>query len=300
MIISSETLNGLRRSFRVLSMEGVEGAAPRWNMIAMEVPSAADANNYGWLVALPGMIEWLGERQIKNLEDYTYSIKNKDFEATIGVPRNAIADDTIGVYAPMFKAFGEAVAYSPDELVFALLPNGFTEKAYDGKNFFDTTHKVGKTTVSNTGTGKLTATRFETVLADMQKQKKENGQPLRAFMGEGDRAPLLVIGPSGRATAAKIVGSKTITGGDDNPNYGAAKVMVIPEILDDAWFLLDVSRQVKPFILQRRTQPTFVAMDNPDDANVFNKKVFQYGWDDRKNAGYAFWQYAYGSTGTVV
>jgi phage major head subunit gpT-like protein len=300
MVISSPVLNALRRSFRSLGMEGAESAQPRWSQIAMEVPSSAGSNDYGWLVALPGMVEWVGERQIKNIEEYSFSIKNKDFEATVGVPRNAIEDDTVGNYAPMFRAFGESVAYSPDELVFALLPSGFTEKAYDGKTFFATDHKVGKGVVSNKGTGKLTAARFEEALATMQKVKKENDQPLRAFMGEGDRAPLLVVGPSMRATAQKIVGSKTSGTNEDNPNYMAAKIMVIPEITDDAWFLLDVSKQVKPFILQRRKQPEFVALDNPDDSNVFHKKQFQYGWDDRKNAGYAFWQFAYGSTGTAA
>lgn len=300
MLITTANLDALRKSFRTLSMEGAESAQPRWNMIAMEVPSGAASNDYGWLAEMPGMIEWVGERQVKNLSEYSFTIKNKDFESTVGVPRNAIQDDTLGVFAPRFKALGEAVAYSPDEIVFALLPSGFTEKAYDGKTFFATDHKVGKVTVSNKGTGKLTEARFESALADMQKQKKENNQPLRAFMGEGDRAPLLVVGPSGRATASKIVGSKLVNGGDDNPNYMAAKVMVIPEITDDAWFLLDVSRQVKPFILQRRQAPIFVAMEDPNDENVFTKKLYRYGYDDRKNAGYAFWQYAYGSDGSVA
>jgi phage major head subunit gpT-like protein len=300
MVITSAVLNGLRRTFHTLSMEGMDGAQPRWMSIAMLVPSSNQSNDYGWLEALPGMVEWLGDRAIKNLKEKSYTIVNKDYEATIAVPRNAVEDETLGIYSTMFRAFGEAVAYSPDEIVFALLVGGFTAKGYDDQTFFSTTHKVGKVNVSNKGTGKLTAIRFEDALASMQSIKKENGQPLRAFMGEGDRAPMLVVGPKSRAKASAIVGSKTVSGGDDNPNYGAAKIMVIPEITDDSWFLLDTSRQVKPFILQRRKEPTFVALDNPDDANVFNKKEFQYGWDDRKNAGYAFWQFAYGSDGSVT
>ncbi len=297
MKISSETLNVLRKSFRALSMEGSESAQPRWAQLAMLVPSSTSSNDYGWIEGLPGMREWIGEREIKNFKEKSFTIKNKSFESTIGVNREDIEDDNLGTYSPMFRAFGEAVAYSPDEIVFALLLLGFTEKAYDGKEFFATNHKVGKKTYSNKATTKLNAARFESALADMQSVTMENGQPLRAFMGEGDRAPLLVVGPKTRATAQKLVGSKTVNGGDDNPNYGAARIMVIPEITDDAWYLLDVSRQVKPFILQRRKEPEFVSLDNPDDANVFHKKEYQYGWDDRKAAGFAFWQFAYGSTG---
>jgi phage major head subunit gpT-like protein len=301
MVIDTPGLNALRKSFRALSMDGAQSAQPRWNRIAMEVMSSSASNEYGWLADMPGMREWVGERQIKNLTEYSFNIKNKPFETTVAVERTAIEDDTYGSYGMRFKALGEAVAYSPDEIVFALLPRGFTEKAYDGKTFFATDHKVGKATVSNKGTGKLTVTRFETALADMQSQKKENNQPLNAFIGEGERAPLLVVGPRNRAAAKRIVGNAIIAvaggGSEDNPNYGAANIMVIPEITDDAWFLLDVSRQVKPFILQRRKQPEFVALDNPEDSNVFHKSVYEYGWDDRKAAGYAFWQYAYGSTG---
>jgi phage major head subunit gpT-like protein len=300
MNINSENLNAARKGFKALSTMGAESARPRWNLIAMEVPSSSAANDYGWLADVPGMREWVGERQIKNFSEYSFTIKNKPFELTVAVKREDMDDDNLGVYAPRFRALGESVAYSPDELVFALLVDGFTKKAYDGKNFFATDHKVGKLTVSNKGTGKLTPVRFESALADMQSQKKESGQPLNAFMGEGDRAPLLVVGPKNRATAKKIVMSEKVDGGDDNPNYGAARVMIVAEITDDSWFLLDTSREVKPFILQRRKQPEFIALDNPDDANVFNKNEYQYGWDDRKNVGYAFWQYAYGSDGSVA
>lgn len=65
------------------------------------------------------------------------------------------------------------------------------------------------------------------------------------------------------------------------------------------WFLLDLSRAVKPIILQIRKQTEFVAMDKPDDENAFMRKKFRYGVDDRKNVGYGLWQIAYGSQDTL-
>ncbi len=67
----------------------------------------------------------------------------------------------------------------------------------------------------------------------------------------------------------------------------------------DAWFLLDLSRPVKPIILQVRKRPQFVAVDRPDDENVFMRKKYLYGVDDRKNVGYGLWQLAYGSRDTL-
>ena len=67
----------------------------------------------------------------------------------------------------------------------------------------------------------------------------------------------------------------------------------------DPWFLLDLSRPVKPIILQIRKRPEFISVDHPEDENVFMRKKFLYGVDDRKNVGFGLWQLAYGSKSTL-
>lgn len=61
------------------------------------------------------------------------------------------------------------------------------------------------------------------------------------------------------------------------------------------WYLMDLSRPIKPIVLQIRKRPEFVALDRPDDPDVFMRKKFRYGVDDRKNVGFGLWQLAYGS-----
>jgi len=65
------------------------------------------------------------------------------------------------------------------------------------------------------------------------------------------------------------------------------------------WYLLDLSRPIKPLVLQIRKRPEFVSMDRPDDENVFMRRKFRYGVDDRKNVGFGLWQVAYGSKQTL-
>lgn len=65
------------------------------------------------------------------------------------------------------------------------------------------------------------------------------------------------------------------------------------------WYLMDLSRPIKPIIFQRRKNPEFVAQDRPTDENVFMRKKFRYGVDDRKNVGFGLWQIAYGSKDTL-
>ncbi len=61
------------------------------------------------------------------------------------------------------------------------------------------------------------------------------------------------------------------------------------------WYLLDVTRAIKPLIFQNRRSPQFVALDSPTDDRVFQQKEFLYGVDNRCNAGYGLWQLGYAS-----
>lgn len=65
------------------------------------------------------------------------------------------------------------------------------------------------------------------------------------------------------------------------------------------WFLIDDSHAVKPIIFQNRKPFNFVALDNPDDQNVFFKDQFIYGNDGRCNVGAGLWQLIYGSKQTL-
>ncbi len=66
------------------------------------------------------------------------------------------------------------------------------------------------------------------------------------------------------------------------------------------WFLLDVSRVLKPVILQvRRDFGDIVAKDKPTDDNVFDRNEYIYGVDARMNVGYGLWQLAWGSKQTL-
>ncbi|RHW17195.1 hypothetical protein D1610_11640 [Sphingomonas gilva] len=65
------------------------------------------------------------------------------------------------------------------------------------------------------------------------------------------------------------------------------------------WFLIDDTRALKPVIFQKRKAPQWVALDRPDDENLFMRKKFVYGVDARYNVGFGFWQFAWGSKQTL-
>lgn len=67
-----------------------------------------------------------------------------------------------------------------------------------------------------------------------------------------------------------------------------------------AWFLLDLSRSLKPLILQTRKKPEFVSkVDARSSDQVFMRNEYTYGVDLRAGFGYGFWQLAYASRQTI-
>lgn len=62
-----------------------------------------------------------------------------------------------------------------------------------------------------------------------------------------------------------------------------------------AWFLLDLSRTIRPIIFQRRRDYEIEALIDPRDERAFMRDAFVYGVSARVNAGYGLWQLAYGS-----
>ena len=225
-VITSGLVNALRTGFSK-EFEDAKAAAPtQWAAVATRVPSGNASNTYGWLGQFPKLSEWTGQRAFKSIREYGYSVTNKLYEATVDIPRTAVEDDQLGVYAPLFREMGYAAATHPDEIVFGLLRDGKSTACYDGKMFFAKDHPVF-TNVDGTGT-------------------------------EG--------------TAANLI----------EPAEGA----VAP------WFILDVSRPLKPFIFQERTTPELQVITNPDNDYVFMNDKLPYGIRYRCNGGYGFWQQA--------
>lgn len=149
MIVNEQSLNALASAVNMRFAAGLARAVTPWDVIAMQVPSSTGENVYPFLVQLGGIREWIGDREIQNLSKGEFRIVNKDYEETHGVPRNAIEDDTYGLYGPIFEQTGQNVAAFPSDMAYATLKTGNTTICADGQYFFDTDHPVGNGIVAN-------------------------------------------------------------------------------------------------------------------------------------------------------
>lgn len=226
MQIIPSNLSLLKQGFNAAFKGAFTSVTPMWDKIAMLVPSTSSEEVYGWLGANTQLREWIGERVHQNLKLHGYTIKNKTFEGTVTVPREAIEDDQYGVYTPLVSQMGLDAILHPDQLLFSLIQLGVSTLCYDGQYFFDTDHPVGL---------------------------------------------------SGQETSVS-----NFTAGAGSP-----------------WYLLDTTKVLKPFIVQKRREYAFVAKTNLTDENVFNKNEFVFGVDGRSNVGFGLWQQAYCSKATL-
>lgn len=295
MLINSQNLSGIFQGFRVLFRQSFTEQSTFWEKLATKVMSTTGTETYAWLLNIPQMREWVGDREIKNLSADDYTLKNKKYESTVAIPRDYIEDDAIGVYRPAIAMMATEAKTFPDSLLADLMKDGGKNKCYDGKAFFADDHKIAKSNISNKGNKKLTIDSYGTARAAMMSLKNDEGKSLKITPN------LLVVAPALEGMARKILFAQQIDS-TDNIYYKSAELLVLPELAgtDTQWYLLDVSKPIKPFIVQERRPVEFVAKDKPDDDTAFMRDQYLYGTSWRGNVGYTLWQLAYMSTGTVA
>jgi phage major head subunit gpT-like protein len=156
-VITPALLEAAQRGFKTNFQTGFAGYTALYTLLATIVPSSAAVEDYGWLGSIPKLREWIGDRHVHGLSSKHYQIRNRKFELTIGVSRDDIEDDKLGLYRPRFEMMGASAAEHPDEVLFEVINGAWAANCYDGQFFFDTDHPVGKpgleTSVSNMQAG---------------------------------------------------------------------------------------------------------------------------------------------------
>jgi phage major head subunit gpT-like protein len=312
MEITPHNLQALFNAYDLSFQQGLTAEQPLfWDKLATQRPSNTRQTTYAWMAKLPTLREWVGERVLNAISSSSYTIVNKDFELTMELDRNDILDDTYGLFNPVAEEMGRASRKWPDQLLAKLIASGETTLCYDGQNFFDIDHPIDKYAPTlgvqkNLFKGKaLTADNYSEVRTAMQTYVGEDGQPL------GVNPKLLVVPPQLEQRARQIlhadfIAPETLTGQKQvgtNTNIlkGTADLLVVPELAGDAnaWYLLDTSRAVRPFVFQLRQAPQFVQFTDPKAESVFRRKKFVYGVDARGNAGFGLWFLAAKATAIV-
>jgi len=305
MIINSATLSAVFLNIKTTFNRAFDATPAQWQQTAMLVPSGSAQNDYSWFNNFPRMRKWVGDKTVKALAAFKYSLVNEDFEATVEVDRNHIEDDTLGIYGPQAESAGFSAKQLPDELVADLKNNAFTTLCFDGQYFYDTDHSAGDgaggvVSVSNKLAKVLSNATLVAAQASygaartaLMTMKDDEGRPL------GLMPTVLEVPPALEAMGNLLLTADKLNDNSPNPYKGTATLLVNPRLTSTtAWFLHCTSHPVKPFILQERKKPVFVQQTGMDSDEVFMRRKFKFGAEARYAAGYSLWQLSCGSTGT--
>lgn len=277
--------------------------------ISMVIPSTAETEEHDWLNAAPALTEWLDERKIGKRKAEQIRIINKDYASGIRLKRNDIINDRIGVIGPQIDDLAQKAALHYGDLIVQALVAGFTldgdfGNAYDGKAFFAVDHQdLEEVAQSNLSAATpLAEAAYDAARATMYSLTDAEGDPL------GIIPNALIVGPSNERTALEITSSEVIPGpGNEsitNVFRGTASVIISPRLVGaDAgkWYLADLSRSVKPIILQIReaiTSAMLPASGSPSDFSgserLFMQKDLLFGAQGQHAVGFGLWQFVHG------
>ena len=304
MLVNQSNLTAVFINLKTTFNKAFEAAPSIWEKTTMKVPSGSSQNDYSWLGRFPKMRKWLGDKTVRALAAFKYTVVNDDYEATVEVDRNDLEDDQIGIYSPMAQDAGFSAKQLPDEIDADLKNNAFANTCYDGQYFYDSDHPVTNAngvsaSVSNLGTAALSAATTAGAAASYGAARvaimnftDDEGRPLGLIPN------LLEVPPALEATARLICESDKLTDESPNPYKGTATVLVNPRLTSStAWFLHVTDRPLKPFIYQERKAPVFVSQTDLNADDVFMRKKYKFGAEARAAGGYGLWQMSYGSTG---
>lgn len=292
---TAKAITGLRSLTQRFDV-GAESAMPFYPEIATTVRSTGADEEYGAIGSVPGIREWLGDRQFHTLRGAKFTIENRKWESSVQVEKDDIDDARLVKYGPVLEELGAEAMHHPDELMFELLIAGESQTCFDGQYFFDTDHAWGDsgtqsndlTAAAATGTTPTAAeyrTAFHAARAAMLGFKRDNGKFFHRPTIKPLNDLLMLVPPSHEEAATKAFAQQYLSSGESNFILDPPTVMACSHLSADKFYLLRTGGRLKPFIFQER-QPLRRQMKGMDD-NEFKDVKFMV--DARYNAGYLAW-----------
>lgn len=169
MPVNAATLRTVEVATTNAYLQGLKSISdPVWKRIAQLITMSTKTIEAPIMGMIGPLREWVGPRVLETLEAHGYSITAKKWEKTAYVPRDAVDDDTYGVWLPQFQDLGTQAEALPDQQVCAKLEDGENGKCYDGQPFFYSAHPTNniQTTFGNVyGTGAPAIYFFDTTKA---------------------------------------------------------------------------------------------------------------------------------------
>jgi phage major head subunit gpT-like protein len=271
-----------------------------WTRLAMRFASNQESETYRWLGMVPQVREWVGGRQVRPLHAQGITIVNKVWETTIRVDADEQRRDKAGQIMVRVNEMARRVATHPNKLLTELIANGESGTAYDGANFFSTSHSEGDSgtqsnSISHDATTPSSPSDTEMYagivkgIAQIIGFKDDQAEP----MNESARGFLAMVPMSFLSSTLVALSSQTVDA-SSNPlaTPGPFKVdwVANPRLTwTDKFALFRTDGEARPFIFQEELPVQVQILAEGSELEV-NENQHQYGVKAIHEAGYGFWQ----------
>jgi phage major head subunit gpT-like protein len=280
-------------------------------LIASTFTSNSASEKYAGVGNPPALREWIGERKIKDLREFTVTVVNNDYEATLKAFVKDLRRDKTGQLEMKIRALAERAVEHDEKILSELIIAGEAANAYDGQLFFDTDHSVGNSgtldndkvvDISALPTGDTTGSHGSTtapsvgeaalvIQAGIQAlfaMKDDEGEPVNQNMTE----VMVMVPTSLMAPFEGALSMQYLAQGMSNPLYGSSirkRLVVNPRLTwteNVAVFRTDSA--VKPFIVQVEEPPVMEVVGAGSEYEMLNNARI-YGV--KKSGNVAYWDF---------
>jgi len=288
-------------------------------LVANTFNSTTAVERYAGIGNAPAMREWVGGRLAKSLREYTMTITNKDFEATLEVLRKDLQRDKTSQLETKIMGLAQRAAEHDEKLLSTIIntadasTNGL---AYDGQLFFDTDHSVGDSgtldndisvdisTLATTAHGSVTApSPGEAALSislgiqQLFTMKDDQGEPVN----HNTASVVIMVPPSLMSPFEIALTAPAFASGETNPIAGSSiskRLVVNPRLTwTDEFAIFRTDSAQKPFLVQVEEPPVMEVIGEGSE-HAFKHAAHLYGVRKSGNVGY--WDFTKGVLVTMT
>ena len=285
------------RGLTAIFDNNVKAYQPFWPTLAVDVPSDGADEEYGMLGRVAAIREWLGDRDFKEMRAAKWTLTNKLWEVSHGIPRQDLDDDRLGMHRLMLAQIGVRASQHPDSLLFTLINDGESGACFDGQFFFDTDHEWGDSGVQSndltyaaaSGTTPTVAElklAFNAAMVALVSFKDDRGELLNGDVYDDTQQITIVAHPTLKQTLEDALSVRLQSTGGDNVVIARPKIITSARVSSTAKFdIYKTDEPLKPFIMQNRT-PLKRQMKGATD---IEEKMIKFMTEARYVAGYGAW-----------
>lgn len=271
-----------------------------WSGLVYTRPSSQVTDTYTRLGAAPMPQSWSGDRDAKVANEYSYSLTNEPFDATVKIDKQLIKYQQWDEVSNLIGNLGSKARAHQTKLVTTTMVAGSAAVCEDGQFFFDTDHSSAGAEYTTSQSNDLTisivdkdaptdlefAAAIRACLNALYGYKDDRGDPTIPESDDGSNF-VCMVAPSFMTIAQQVANNPTLTGPIGNDVQSRFTVRVNPFLTStDLFYFFNAGSNHKPMILQETGGIT------PDEEMEYKSGNYLYSASWWGAVGYGQWRTA--------